>query len=154
MLGEITYPFPNFNGVAVEVWEWISNFSTHFSGHVSKLNHITERAPCWRIYTNNLRIIICPSDDPRLALLLHQMETFFHVPSHLLNQCRLLVHWKYNNLMNEWINFNRASTKSGLLVYVSSCSNHVFYPILLCLVVSGISKWNLKRCSSVGDDLD
>ena len=23
---EITYPFPNFNGTAVEVWEWISNF--------------------------------------------------------------------------------------------------------------------------------
>ena len=24
--GEITYPFPNFNGATVEVWEWISNF--------------------------------------------------------------------------------------------------------------------------------
>ena len=23
---EISYPFPNFNGVTVEVWEWISNF--------------------------------------------------------------------------------------------------------------------------------
>ena len=23
---EITYPFPNFNGAAVEVWEWINNF--------------------------------------------------------------------------------------------------------------------------------
>ena len=23
---EITHPFPNFNGCAVEVWEWISNF--------------------------------------------------------------------------------------------------------------------------------
>ena len=23
---EIIYPFPNFNGAAVEVWEWISNF--------------------------------------------------------------------------------------------------------------------------------
>ena len=27
---EITYPFPNFNGAAVEVWEWISNFIPHF----------------------------------------------------------------------------------------------------------------------------
>ena len=25
---EITYPFPNFNGAAVEVWEWMSNFIT------------------------------------------------------------------------------------------------------------------------------
>ena len=24
---EITYPFPNFNGCTIEVWEWISNFS-------------------------------------------------------------------------------------------------------------------------------
>ena len=27
---EITYPFPNFNGATVEVWEWISNFIPHF----------------------------------------------------------------------------------------------------------------------------
>ena len=26
---EITYPFPNFNSVAVEVWEWIGNFMSH-----------------------------------------------------------------------------------------------------------------------------
>ena len=28
--GEINYPFPNFNGTAVEVWEWISNFIPYF----------------------------------------------------------------------------------------------------------------------------
>ena len=27
---EITYPFPNFNGFTVEVWEWVSNFIQHF----------------------------------------------------------------------------------------------------------------------------
>ena len=27
---EITYPFPNFNGCTVEVWEWIWNFLPHF----------------------------------------------------------------------------------------------------------------------------
>ena len=37
---EITYPFLNFNGATVEVWEWISNFIPHFTGHV-----ITY--PCW-----------------------------------------------------------------------------------------------------------
>ena len=40
MLDEITYPFPNFNGSTVEVWEWISNFILHFTGHV--INY-----PCW-----------------------------------------------------------------------------------------------------------
>ena len=33
MWGEITYPFPNFNNAAVEVWEWISYFIQHFIGH-------------------------------------------------------------------------------------------------------------------------
>ena len=27
---EITYPFPNFNGFTVEVWQWISNFIPRF----------------------------------------------------------------------------------------------------------------------------
>ena len=27
---DITYPFPNLHGTAVEVWEWISNFIAHF----------------------------------------------------------------------------------------------------------------------------
>ena len=30
----ITYPSPNFNGCTVEVWEWISDFTPHFIGHV------------------------------------------------------------------------------------------------------------------------
>ena len=29
---EITYPFPNFNGAAVDVWERISNFILHLLG--------------------------------------------------------------------------------------------------------------------------
>ena len=31
---EITYPFPNLNDAAVEVWELIINFITHFTGYV------------------------------------------------------------------------------------------------------------------------
>ena len=34
MLDEITYPFLNFNGSTVEVYERISNFIPHFAGHV------------------------------------------------------------------------------------------------------------------------
>ena len=49
MWGEITYPFSNFNGAVVEVWEWI--FHSAFSLgvwlliHTLKLMHISERAP-------------------------------------------------------------------------------------------------------------
>ena len=31
---EIAYPSPNFNGCTVEVWEWVSNFTPHFTRHV------------------------------------------------------------------------------------------------------------------------
>ena len=37
---ESTYPFLNFNGTSIEVWEWISNFLSHFI-----LNVITHA--CW-----------------------------------------------------------------------------------------------------------
>ena len=37
---EISYPFPNFNGTTMEVWEWIINFISHFTMDV-----ITY--PCW-----------------------------------------------------------------------------------------------------------
>ena len=37
---QITYLFPNFNGAAIEVWEWISNFILLFIGHVLIY-------PCW-----------------------------------------------------------------------------------------------------------
>ena len=31
---EITYAFINFNSATIEVKEWISNFISHFTGHV------------------------------------------------------------------------------------------------------------------------
>ena len=34
MWGEITYPFLNFNGAAVEVYEWISNLIPDIAGRV------------------------------------------------------------------------------------------------------------------------
>ena len=37
---EIIYPFLNFNGHTVEVWEWVSNFSPHFI--IDVITH-----PCW-----------------------------------------------------------------------------------------------------------
>ena len=36
----MTYPLPNVNGGAGEIWEWISNFNPHFIGHVLTY-------PCW-----------------------------------------------------------------------------------------------------------
>ena len=30
----MTFPFPKFTGVAIEVWEWKSDFYTHCTEHV------------------------------------------------------------------------------------------------------------------------
>ena len=35
MWNEITYPFPNFNGATIELWEWVNNFIPHFTGHIN-----------------------------------------------------------------------------------------------------------------------
>ena len=49
VLYEIKQPFPNFNGAAIEVWEWISDYILHFSGqgitgikliHVNKIDQL------------------------------------------------------------------------------------------------------------------
>ena len=40
MQDEFNYPFTNFNGRTVDVWEWISNFIPHFIMGVIA-------CPCW-----------------------------------------------------------------------------------------------------------
>ena len=52
---KFTYPFPNFNGATVEVWEYISNFIPHYMMDIAtypcweiiKLNHDSERGHWW-----------------------------------------------------------------------------------------------------------
>ena len=51
MWDEITHTFPNFNGCAIDVWEWISNFIPHFTVHVitypcCELIHVSKRGLC------------------------------------------------------------------------------------------------------------
>ena len=55
MWDKITYPFPNFNGAPVEVWEWISDCIPHFTVEVWEwisdcIPHFTWHmitCPCW-----------------------------------------------------------------------------------------------------------
>ena len=28
---EIIFPFPNYNGLTIDAWEWMGNFVTHFT---------------------------------------------------------------------------------------------------------------------------
>ena len=47
---EITYQFPNFNGAAVEVSEWISNSIPHFTGHLLIHSGIKVRKADWEVF--------------------------------------------------------------------------------------------------------
>ena len=43
---DITYPFPNFNGAPVEVWEWTSNFISLLTGVRLFIHAGIEVNPC------------------------------------------------------------------------------------------------------------
>ena len=96
--GEITYSFPNFKGCTVEVWEWISNFKPHFTGHV--ITYPCQEGPlescalqsymmsCFmqnfeQIYNNHDIRELTYCHLCRHSWLRHQMETF----SALLDIC-------------------------------------------------------------------
>ena len=56
-VGWITYPFSNFNGCTVDVWEWISNFIVRFSMDANtypcwdlSYTMLAKGAPEWKIY--------------------------------------------------------------------------------------------------------
>ena len=56
--GEITYPFPNFNDCAVEVWEWISNFVPHFL--IDVITYPTYDHPSYGMYCSyGMSLMIC-----------------------------------------------------------------------------------------------
>ena len=44
VMDELTYTFPNFNGGAFEVWEWISNFFPHLTVHFG-VSDVSNRDP-------------------------------------------------------------------------------------------------------------
>ena len=65
MLDEITYPFPNFNGATVEVWEQISNSSYIFLDMWLLIHSDVDKRGPWRVNEIHLPISI---GAPSLAL--------------------------------------------------------------------------------------
>ena len=48
MWDAIDYPLPNFNGAAVEVWEWINNSTPYFTVHVITFHAVIKVKPIKR----------------------------------------------------------------------------------------------------------
>ena len=66
MWHEITYQFQNFYGATVEVYQWISNCLSHFTGHVISY-------PCWNLCWSML--VKGASGVVQIALLLTLLKT-------------------------------------------------------------------------------
>ena len=51
---EWNYPFPNFHGATVQVWEWISNFIPHFIMNVITYPCLIQISPCYHVSKKRL----------------------------------------------------------------------------------------------------
>ena len=67
---EITYPFPNVNGAAADVWKWISYFRTHFVMDViayhAGISLLTWGD--WMIRFNIVNIMVADAMTPYVAM--------------------------------------------------------------------------------------
>ena len=71
MCYENTYPFPNFNGSTVEVWEWILYWTCdYFSMLVLKLNHVSKREYTIPIFGGFFSNFALPSCFPMFCVIL------------------------------------------------------------------------------------
>ena len=99
--GEITYPFPNFNGAAVEVWEWMSNFILLFLMDV--ITH-----PCSGYICTML---------VKWATLVHtHLSTMPDVTTHHKSNAEQtsVVIWQYKKALN----LHRESNTSVMIFYI------------------------------------
>ena len=106
VLHGIAYPFPNFNGCTIEVWEWTSNSIPHFI-----MNVITN--PCWDLsqsmvvkgapYCTPHQFTHSVAVDPRqwslLSKLYHcaQVVRFFSLKVRQLRICERNVSYKISS---------------------------------------------------------
>ena len=114
--GEVTYPFPNFNVAATEVWKWISSFILHFTGHaitaifiLSKLKVLTYfKSALWLLMTKfqllflslheheNWCIISKLSCGPSLS---HTAFSHWQAVNHLNDQLLFLIMTQCTSLL-------------------------------------------------------
>ena len=124
MWDEITYPFPNFNGYTVEVWEWISNFISHLIGPV-----ITY---AWWDVNQSISIIWAPG----LPVVLSQYLDLLTDWTSLFRHCGIGVitthksTWKlqkvhiYENTYNIYLRYCSSYVKSETPVKITTKVQH------------------------------
>ena len=125
MWDEITCPFPNFNGAAVEVYEWISNIIPYFTGHMDTYpcpvggwwgrdySYISVSYQNGGLVESKLRMgisrhstIVCRWTD--YTVLIENVWTVLLVKSLLYN---------YGKSLPEWISYDLAQTSVDTMTY-------------------------------------
>ena len=85
---KITYPFPNFNGATIEVWEWMNNFIPYFIRDA-----ITY--PCWGESQNHVSKIFPGLNDKIDVLFAHkQLAKMFYIDA-FVTHTTWIYHWTF-----------------------------------------------------------
>ena len=133
---EITYSLPNFNGATIEVWEWISNFIPHFTGHVITYpccETVLVKGPtdvlCTLSLHSHTQIInsLWPGDTiwwhRSRSTLAQVMASCLMAPYHYyLNQCWLII--------SEVLWFSSSVNFTGNVPYISYMSLKIINALL------------------------
>ena len=127
--GELTYPFPNFNGWTVEVWKWISKFISHLLMDVitypcSNTDHtyVAEQwgtccgscNPCgWPPDTRTSRSLDWPSwQSPTHSYTSHHLSATDAAPGALRSKCHL-PWWSYYGVLCSEDHRHASTTAEG-----------------------------------------
>ena len=114
---DITYPFPNFNGCTIEVWEWINNFISHITGHV-----ITY--PCWDLSLS----LLLKLAQMEMSWEVMKLRTMFAICSLLCLKWRTVqCHYNVVNLI-ESPHIRHAHSSPMRVRYRVSCMSTNFDP--------------------------
>ena len=115
---EITYPFPNFNGVTVEVWKWISKFIPHFTRHAVTYPCLDKR---WSMLIKGPYRTVAPA-----------MAASWHA------QFTSIYHWIYiyRELKSFWL------TQVYSPIYAALCLNHLnLFPLQVAVWGQSDQRW-------------
>ena len=89
MWDEFRYPFPNFDGAAVEVWEWISTFIPGFKGFYSrKYNQLHTSGICGLLRLTSIYITYFVRIKPLVYTMIFQWYVT-RLPRVIFNQSQM-----------------------------------------------------------------
>ena len=77
---EIIYPFPKFNGAAIELWEWISYFISHFIG-----NGVTSQISSNSTFCSTACFGLATKKSPKL-MMTSSNGNIFRITGHLCGE--------------------------------------------------------------------